>query len=210
MPRTPTTALVIRDLSPEQFDRYSSCDRVACDIETSGLNPHVEEIGTVQIYDPCIGGTIIKCDPDQTPRRFIQLLQNRSVTKVFHHAPFDLSFIMRKWNSSATSISCTKVASKILEPNIKSNEHSLKMLLRRHLGVEISKDQQTSNWLSKDLSEDQISYALGDVEYLLPLYDLLLAKLRTSSLIDTYLACNDFLPTKVFLELGGWPDVFDY
>lgn len=199
------------DIPPNLAELICNLDEIACDIETSGLDWRKESIGTFQIYAPVLGVSVVKIASDaNTPHGLKEVLECPKVTKVFHHASFDLSFIKSKWNVRVQSVACTKVASKISCPEMPNGGHSLKNLLRTHLGVAIDKTQQQSNWLIEDLSIEQLHYAAEDVLYLLKLRKVLekaIAERRRSYL---YEECLRFLPTRVDLEVGGWPDVFSY
>jgi ribonuclease D len=122
---------------------------------------------------------------------------------------FDLRFMVAHWSVQPHEIYCTKVAAKLLDPKgVKPS--SLKYLLTRYLGIEISKDQRVTNWLSSDLTDEQLDYACKDVEYLLSLHDLISNDVERSGLADIYRACLRFIPTRILLDLGNWPDVFTY
>jgi ribonuclease D len=123
---------------------------------------------------------------------------------------FDLRFMVAHWQVRPLHISCTKVASKLLWPGKPGASHTLKVLLAEQLGVAISKEQRLSNWSASQLSSAQIAYASADVEHLLPLLDRLERQLEIAGLRDDFTACLAFLPIKVRLDLGNWPDVFGY
>jgi ribonuclease D len=146
---------------------------------------------------------------DIPPRRACALLGDAQVGKVFHHAMFDLRFMVAHWNVKVCNIYCTKVASKLLD-QAGGEMHSLKSLLAEHLGVNISKEQRTTNWLADQLTDEQLAYACRDVEYLLPLLDRLAADLNEAALDGIYRSCLELLPARVQLDLGGWEDVFTY
>jgi ribonuclease D len=183
---------------------------VAWDVETTGLDWRRDRLGTCQLHSPGVGTAIVMVN-DEVPQRLINQLENPNVTKVFHHAPFDLRFLMSTWSVEPTSVRCTKVASKLLNPSVSNAEHSLQFLLAQHLGVELDKGPtRTSDWRSKNLSAEQIAYAANDVTYLLPLAEILTSLLKARDLSTLYSACCKFLPTRVALELGEYPDVFAY
>jgi ribonuclease D len=133
------------------------------------------------------------------------------VEKVFHHALFDLRFMIHAWQARPMSIRCTKVASKLLEPNAPNEAHTLHQLTARHLGVALSKGPvRTSNWLAPELTAEQLAYAASDVAHLPALLDVLSNALRRAGLCQLYDECCAFLPTRARLELGDYPDVFAY
>jgi len=131
--------------------------------------------------------------------------------KVFHHAPFDLRFMVHAWGARPVSIRCTKVASKLLDPQAPNEAHSLRNLVERFLGVLLSKGPvRTSDWSVDTLSAEQIKYAVNDVIHLPSLLGALEHALQGKGLDDLYDQCCAFLPVRVALELGGYPDVFAY
>jgi ribonuclease D len=201
-------ALYKGDIGDPLVARFVGAGRVAWDIETSGLDPKNDLIGTVQLYAPGVGAIVVQMD-SSPPLRLRGLLENMQVSKVFHHAMFDLRFMVSHWNVQPCNIYCTKVAAKLLDPR-GINPSSLQHLLGRYLGVEISKDQRVTNWLSSSLTDEQLDYACKDVEYLLPLLDLIAADVERSGMTNVYRSCLRFLPARVLLDLGNWPDVFTY
>jgi ribonuclease D len=205
---TGSRSLYRGDIDGPLGTRFVGAGRVAWDIETSGLDPKNDLIGTVQLHAPGVGTVVVQMDSDP-PLRLCELLENAQVSKVFHHAMFDLRFMAAHWKVRPCNIYCTKVAAKLMDPN-GVNPSSLQYLLAKYLGVEISKDQRTTNWLSSDLTDEQVDYACKDVEYLLPLLDLVVADVERSGLGDIYRSCLRFLPARVLLDLGNWPDVFAY
>ncbi len=126
------------DLPPGLFAAYSRERRVAWDIETTGLDWQRDALGTCQLHAPDVGATVISVS-DAKPARLTRLLGDPAVQKVFHHAPFDLRFMIRAWGIVPASIRCTKVASKLLQPHAPGDEHTLKRLTWRHLGVHLDK-----------------------------------------------------------------------
>ncbi len=119
--------------------------------------------------------------------------------------------MISQWKVSPASISCTKVASKILEPSVGNEQHSLQALLRENFSVDILKGAiRVSDWTANALSDDQLEYAVTDVIYLPALLRVLRQRLVTAGLADLYARCCEFLPSRVFLEIGGYPDVFSY
>jgi ribonuclease D len=208
---TSSTAIEIHhgDLSQNMYSDALSAGIVACDIETSGLNWEVDRIGTCQVATPERVAIVIVKQGAQ-PRYLSALLENPAVTKVFHHAPFDLRFMTHCWGVRSANIACTKIASKVLEPGLTSRDHSLKPVLKRHLNVDINKAQQVSDWLSSELTSDQLEYAAADVAHLIPLFSLLSEKCSVAGLSEYLEASFDYLPTRVMLDLRGSGDVFSY
>jgi ribonuclease D len=203
------TWVVKSDLPDELYQRFCRSPELAWDIETSGLDFQNDKIGTVQLHNPNVGSVLVQIE-GVTPPSLCRLLSDQRVRKVFHHAPFDLRFMLAQWTCWPQNVACTKIASRLLDPHADSAEHSLKPLLLRHRGIEIDKSQQTSDWIATELSDEQLQYAFNDVVYLLDLHSTLTKALEDVGLIDIYRRCLDFLPTRVGLDVGGWPDVFLY
>lgn len=197
------------DISESAYDEALSAGVVAWDIETSGLAWGSDRIGTCQI---AIGDRVdvVIIDQSSLPERLKNLLADQRVTKVFHHAPFDLRFMCHQWAVHPENVACTKVASKILDPEIDGREHSLQPALLRHLGVRITKDQQVSDWLSSSLSPSQLRYAANDVVHLVRLYELLAQKCDEAGVGHELRESFAYLPTRVRLDLRGSCDVFAY
>ena len=197
---------------PSQFvDPFRRCALVAWDVETSGLDWRQSRIGTCQLFAEGLGGVIIGIDPNLRPQRLISILEEPGVSKVFHHAPFDLRFMVNEWNIAPNNILCTKVASKIINPNARNEVHSLRNLLIYNLGVELSKGAvRTSDWTASQLSQEQIQYAISDVLHLPALLRILTERLKDLGLNELYKHCCSFLPAKAVLEVGEYPDVFAY
>lgn len=180
---------------------------VACDSETSGLDWEDDNIGLIQLFVPDAGVSLVRPVPDTRPTRLIRLLDSAEVQKVFHHAMFDLRFMAKAWGVRPANIACTKIMTKILGP---TGESSLKYLLAKHLGVEISKEMQLSDWFCKKLSDEQIRYAIDDVVCLPKLASALSAKLSELQLQELTQACFDHIPCRVQLDLFGLNDVYSY
>jgi len=183
--------------------------QIACDIETSGLEWSAARIGTFQLHTPTMQTVVVQLN-GATPSRLRSLIGDHQVRKVFHHAPFDLRFITSHWKVAARNVACTKIASKLLDPSLANEEHSLQALLRRYLSVSISKEEQVSDWLVNDLSDAQVAYAAADVAYLLPLLDCLATRLCQAGLDKLFEQCLAHLPTRVELDLRRYPDIYQY
>ncbi|MDT3396338.1 hypothetical protein RKE29_06735 [Streptomyces sp. B1866] len=199
-----------RDLPPEVYGMLAASGRVAWDIETNGLEPQDAQIGTCQLHSPGVGAFIITGLAGEEPPMLTRLLSNERVQKVFHHAPFDLSFMAHAWKAEPRNVACTKIAAKLLAPSAPAEEHSLKYLMQHHFNVRLNKRLRFTDWMSDTLSPHQIEYAVGDVMKLLDLYDLLKSAMDAEGLIDLYEKCLHFLPTHVTLRLHGCPDPFKY
>jgi ribonuclease D len=137
-----------------------------------------------------------------------KLLGDPSVTKLFHFARFDLAVFRRYLGVECKLVYCTKIASKLVRTY--TDRHGLKDLVRELLGVELSKEQQSSDWGAAELSEKQLAYAANDVAYLHPLKSVLDGMLARENRTHLAKACFDFLPVRAELDLEGWEvtDIF--
>ena len=133
------------------------------------------------------------------------MLADPTVTKLFHFARFDVAMFRRYLNVECKPVYCTKIASKLVRTY--TDKHGLKDLVRELLGVELSKEQQSSDWGAKDLTEKQLSYAANDVAYLHQLKKVLDAMLVREGRTHLAQASFDFLPSRAELDLAGWEDV---
>ena len=198
------------DLPDELAEAFSAAPRIAWDVETTGLDWNRERLATCQLFADGVGVALVQMG-DCSPVRLSGLLENPAVEKVFHHAPFDLRFMVHAWDVRPASIRCTKIASKLLTPEAPNTAHSLQQLAVRHLGVTLAKGPvRTSDWTSARLTAEQLSYAASDVLHLLALLDILQADLKREQLTRLYDDCCAFLPARVALEIRGYPDVFAY
>lgn len=193
------------DLQPSVLQVARASRVVAWDIETSGLDWRRDQIATCQICIPHSGVYFVHGVADNPPL-LKALLGDEQVVKIFHHAMFDLCFMSSHWRVQGSKVCCTKVASKVLSPS--RSDHSLKALVRDHLGVTLDKDLAVSDWLSSHLTEEQVRYAVNDVLYLPSLFRCLRAKLKKRGRWQLAQACFDHLPSRVHLELLGAGDVF--
>jgi ribonuclease D len=203
------TEVVADDLPVAVYDEFVVEGIAACDIETSGLDFKTEHIGTFQVYGTTVGAWIVRVN-GQTPVRLARLLADERVCKVFHYAPFDLRFVLSQWGVRATNVKCTKIASKVVFPELSDDEHSLKELLQRVADIELSKQARLSDWTHDELTEDQIQYAAKDVLYLLPLINALEELAASKGLTGLLQGCYAHIPTRVELDVRGYGDVFAY
>jgi ribonuclease D len=209
--RVSATAQVVRgDLTTEQAEALARCSLVACDTETSGLDWRTDRLSLCQFFAPAVGAILVQATND-IPHRVVGLLEDERVGKVFHHAPFDLRFLRKAWSAETRSVYCTKIASKLLDPNAPNSEHSLQALYAKYLNVQIEKGAvRTSNWSSNLLTSEQVRYASADVAGLLELWDVLSERLDRVGKSKLYADCCAFLPAQSQLTLEDYPDVFAY
>src|SRR6204780_1180635 len=179
---------------------------VAVDTETLGLNPNRDRLCLAQLSagnDVC--HAVQFAAENYTAPNLKKLLTNPGVTKLFHFARFDIAMFKRYLGVECKPVYCTKIASKLVRTY--TDRHGLKDLVRELLNVDLSKEQQSSDWGAKDLSEKQLAYAANDVAYLHQLktaLDTMLAREGREALAK---ACFDFLPTRANLDLAGWEEV---
>lgn len=179
---------------------------VAIDCETMGLNPHRDRLCVVQLSGGDGEAHIVQIAPGQTEAPNIAgLLRNGDVLKLFHFGRFDIAALYNAFGALAAPVYCTKIASKLVRTY--TDRHGLKYLLQELLNIDISKQQQSSDWGAPDLSEAQIDYAASDVLYLHRLRDQLDERLAREGRADLARACFDFLPMRARLDLAGWPEV---
>jgi len=180
-------------------------DTVAVDTETMGLRPDRDRLCLVQLSAGDGTAHLVHfVDAVYDAPRLRKLLADPSKTKLFHYARFDVAVLKRHLDVDCTPLYCTKIASKLCRTF--TDRHGLKDLCRDLLGVELSKQQQTSDWGAKELSREQIGYAAADVLHLHALKERLDAMLVREGRADLAAACFEFLPVRAALDLAGWPE----
>ena len=183
--------------------RYT--DSVAIDTETMGLNPHRDRLCVVQISPGDGSADIVQIPQGATDAPNLKkLLGDPAVTKIFHFARFDLAALFNALGVMPQPVYCTKIASRLTRTY--TDRHGLKDLVRELLGVELSKQQQSSDWGAETLTEAQLAYAASDVLHLHGLRTRLDAMLAREGRTELARACFDFLPFRARLDLGGWED----
>ena len=190
---------------------YAPGAAVAIDTETLGLNPHRDRLCVVQLSRGDGEADLVQIARGQTQAPNLQrLLADPGVVKIFHFARFDVAVLYKTFGVMAQSIYCTKIASKLVRTY--TDRHGLKDLVRELLGVELSKQQQSSDWAAPVLSEAQLAYAASDVLHLHALRERLDAMLAREGRADIAASCFAFLPTRARLDLLGWPenDIFSH
>ena len=182
---------------------------IAVDTETMGLNPHRDRLCVVQLSNGDGSADVV-----QIPKGHIDapnlkaLLGNAKITKLFHFARFDVAVLYHSLGVMPQPVYCTKIASRLTRTY--TDRHGLKDLVREVLNIELSKQQQSSDWGSSSLSEAQLAYAASDVLHLHALREKLDAMLAREGRTELAQACFDFLPTRAKLDLSGWEaeDIF--
>lgn len=178
---------------------------VAIDTETMGLNPHRDRLCAVQLSAGDGHAHVVQIMAGQRKApNLVRLLKDRKVTKIFHFARFDVAVLRHAFGVVTAPIYCTKIASRLTRTF--TDRHGLKDLVKELAGVELSKQQQSSDWGAESFSEAQLAYAASDVLYLHELktrLDVMLAREGRTEIAE---ACFRFLPTRAELDLLGWPE----
>jgi len=192
-------------------DGTSYGDSVAIDTETLGLNPHRDRLCVVQLSGGDGNADVVQIAPGQTRAPNIEkLLSDPAVTKLFHFGRFDIAVMFKTFGVMAEPVYCTKIASKLARTY--TDRHGLKDLVRELLAVELSKQQQSSDWGQDTLSDAQMTYAASDVLHLHALRTRLNMMLEREGRYEVAKACFEFLPVRAKLDLMGWPnsDIFSH
>lgn len=205
--------LIIKDLSSELADKYSSSNLLAIDCEMMGLNPIRDRLCLIQMCDQNNNVTLIKLGiedwdiqvKNKAPN-LKRLLENPTIKKIFHFARTDLAFLYHWLNIDLVNVFCTKSASKLVRTY--TDKHSLKDILKETLSTDIDKNSQLTDWGAKELNKDQIKYAANDVLFLIPLYHKLIELLKRENRLEIAEEVNKFLPTLAKLDLLGYIDFF--
>jgi ribonuclease D len=185
------------------LSRYT--DSVAIDTETMGLNPHRDRLCVVQLSPGDGSADVVQIPVGHTDAPNLKkLLGDPKVTKIFHFARFDLAALSNGLGVMPQPVYCTKIASRLCRTY--TDRHGLKDLVREVLNVDLSKQQQSSDWGSAKLSDAQLSYAASDVLHLHALRDRLNVMLAREGRLELAQACFDFLPTRSKLDLSGWSE----
>lgn len=188
---------------PEDIDLGT---KVAIDTETMGLKLTRDRLCVVQLSAGDGDAHLVQISADRKPApQLAQMLANANITKLFHFGRFDLAVLMRDIGPVSGPIFCTKIASKLTRTY--TDRHGLAELTRELLDIEISKQQQSSDWGAEHLTEAQKKYAAGDVLYLHQLEDRLSEKLIRLNRMALAQSCFDFLIHRVNLDLAGFEDV---
>jgi ribonuclease D len=178
---------------------------VAIDTETLGLNPYRDRLCLVQLSKGDGNAELIQIGKNPRAPELTRLLTDDSVLKIFHFGRFDMAVLNHTFGVMPRPIYCTKIASRIARTF--TDRHGLKDLCRELLGIELSKQQQSSDWGAAELTKDQLEYAASDVLYLHALKEKLDAMLMREGREHLARACLAFLPTRVELDLAGWADI---
>ena len=178
---------------------------VAIDCETMGLNPMRDRLCVVQMSGGDGHSHIVQVEKGQTEApNLARMLEDPDVLKLFHFGRFDIAAMYHAFGALAAPVYCTKIASRLIRTY--TDRHGLKNLTQELIGVDLSKQQQSSDWGAEELTGAQLDYAASDVLYLHRLRTELDRRLAREGRTELAQACFDFLPTRAKLDLAGWPD----
>ena len=189
------------------LDRYNG--PVAIDTETMGLAPHRDRLCVVQLSPGDGSADVVQIPPGATNAPNLKkLLADTSVLKIFHFARFDIGMLYHAFGVMPAPVYCTKIASRLTRTY--TDKHGLKDLTRDVLGIDLSKQQQSSDWGSETLTDAQLAYAASDVLHLHQLKEKLETLLVREGRAELAQACFGFLPHRARLDLAGWAaeDIF--
>ena len=184
---------------------------VAIDTETMGLDPNRDRLCVVQLSPGDGSADVVQIAAGQTRAPNLeQILADSSIVKLFHYARFDLAALAKAFGVMPQPVYCTKIASRLARTY--TDKHGLKDLAREVLGVDLSKQQQSSDWGAETLTDAQVAYAASDVLHLHALRAKLDAMLVREGRADLAAACFRFLPDRARLDLAGWAeqDIFSH
>lgn len=184
---------------------------VAIDTETMGLKPHRDRLCLVQLSSGDGNAHLVQIARGQNEAPNLGcLVRDAKTLKLFHFGRFDIAVLAHAFGAVARPVWCTKIASKLARTS--TDRHGLRNLTQELIGVDISKQQQTSDWGAETLSEAQLEYAASDVLYLHRLKAELEQRLAREGRTNLAEACFGFLPDRAMLDLAGWPetDIFEH
>ncbi|MBE1284493.1 MAG: ribonuclease D [Rhodobacteraceae bacterium] len=178
---------------------------VAIDCETMGLNPHRDRLCVIQMSGGDGNAHIVQVEKGQTSApNLCKMLADPKVLKLFHFGRFDIAAMYNAFGTLTAPVYCTKIASRLVRTY--TDRHGLKNLTQELLGLDISKQQQMSDWGAETLTEAQLEYAASDVLHLHKLREKLNERLAREDRTELAQSCFDFLPTRALLDLEGWPE----
>ena len=178
---------------------------VAIDCETMGLNPKRDRLCVVQLSSGDGHAHLVQVAKGQTAApNLCRMLEDPNVLKLFHFGRFDIAAMKAAFGVLTAPVYCTKIASRMTRTY--TDRHGLRNLLQELLSVDISKQQQSSDWGAEQLSKAQVEYAASDVLYLHRLRERLIEMLIREGRMELAQSCFDFLPTRAELDLAGWPE----
>jgi ribonuclease D len=178
---------------------------VAIDTETMGLDPRRDRLCVVQLSPGDGSADVVQIPQDATAApNLVKLLGDPGVTKIFHYGRFDIAVLKHRFGVVTGPVYCTKIASKLVRTY--TDRHGLKDLVRELLNIDLSKQQQSSDWGADKITDAQLEYAASDVLYLHDLKRHLDRMLRREGRMGLAESCFSFLPTRIELDLLGWDE----
>jgi len=191
------------DISETDAARYTGA--IAIDTETLGLVPRRDRLCVVQLSSGDGTADVIRIAAGQKQApNLVSMLANPTRQKIFHFGRFDIAVLFHTFGVTASPVFCTKIASRLARTY--TDRHGLKDNLKELLDIDISKQQQSSDWAADILSPAQLEYAASDVLHLHALRDKLTARLLRDGRMELAEACFSFLPTRAKLDLLGWEE----
>ena len=182
---------------------------VAIDTETMGLHPHRDRLCVIQLSPGDGSADVVQIPQDATEApNLVKLLSDPGVTKIFHYARFDMAVLKHRFGIVTGPVYCTKIASKLVRTY--TDRHGLKDLARELVNIDMSKQQQSSDWGAEKITDAQLEYAASDVLYLHDIKRHLDRMLRREGRMELAETCFKFLPARIELDLLGWgeTDIF--
>jgi ribonuclease D len=200
---------LLDDLDEERYQCYMESKFLAVDTETLGLQVKRDRLCLVQMCNEDGVTTLVQIKKFEAPR-LKRVLESPQVEKIFHFARFDLATLSHWLECQVAPAYCTKIASRLVRTY--TDGHGLKDITRELLGIELDKQQQSSDWAADTLSDQQIAYAASDVIHLIEMKHKLAAMLQRDNRTELAQVCMDFLPHRVSLDLAGWDeqDIFSH
>lgn len=188
------------------LDHYQGLDAVAIDTETLGLKPHRDRLCVVQLSPGDGSADVVQITQGQTKApNIVKLLKDRKITKLFHFGRFDIAVMDKAFGTMAEPVWCTKIASRLTRTY--TDRHGLKSLCDELLNINLSKQQQSSDWAAETLTDAQLDYAASDVLYLHQLQAVLQARLERENRVKIAQACFKMLPMRSRMDLDGFEDI---
>ncbi len=191
------------DLDAKRLKSYLGSRYLAVDTETLGLRVRRDRLCVVQLCNEKGLTTLVQIKKFQAPN-LKRVLESPKVEKIFHFARFDLNALKQWLDCDVNPVFCTKIASRIARTY--TSGHGLKDLSRELLGIDLDKQQQSSNWAAETLSAEQVAYAAADVTHLVAIKEKLVDMLQSQGRLELALNAISFLPHRSALDLAGWEE----
>ncbi len=202
---------IVPDIPDRQMEAFLASKEIAVDTELQGLRLLRDQVCLVQLCDRNKNVCLLKPSPKEIPPNLKRLLTEPQVTKIFHFALTDVAFLKTSLGIAVHPFRCTKVMSKLVRTYTES--HSLRSLVMELMGIELDKEQQSSNWSTPNPTQMQLRYAANDVLYLLPVYDTLMEMIESRGALPSGMSALELneasqacLPTMVELLINGYGD----